>query len=139
MAAANLFRKRMASIGAVLAGFLATVVLSVGADAVLHAAGVFPPYDVRMSDGLFALATAYRTVFTVLGGYLTAWLAPERPMRHVLALGAIGIVAGAAGVAVSVRMGPELGPLWYPIALLVEALPCVWLGGWLRERARAAG
>ena len=75
------------SVGAVAAGFLCTALLSVGTDAFLHARGIFPPTGQAMSDGLFVLAAAYRLVFTVLGGYMTAGLAPRRPMTHVVILG----------------------------------------------------
>ncbi len=126
-------RLLLPSIGAVLAGFAATFVLSIGTDAALHLAGVFPALGQPMSDALFALATAYRTVYTVAGGWVTARLAPSRPMRHVLALGAIGLVAATAGAAVTWNR-PELGPHWYPVALVVLALPSVWAGGWLQER-----
>ena len=44
--------------------------------------------------------------------------------------GAIGIVAGAAG---AVAMW-QLGDQWYPIALVLLALPSTWLGGWLFGR-----
>jgi len=37
-----------------------------------------------MSDALFALALAYRLAITVLGGWLTARLAPDRPAGHAL-------------------------------------------------------
>jgi len=39
------------SIGAVLAGMFATIVLSLGTDVVLHAAGTFPPWGQPMADG----------------------------------------------------------------------------------------
>ena len=69
--------------------------------------------------------------FTVLGGFITARLAPRKPMTHVLVLGALGIVAASAGVLATWNRGPEFGPKWYPIALVVTALPCVWAGGLL--------
>ena len=56
------------SILAVLAGFLVTAVLSLGTDVVMHATGAFPGWGQAMSDGLFVWASAYRVVFTVLGG-----------------------------------------------------------------------
>jgi hypothetical protein len=40
-----------------------------------------------MGDALFLLATAYRIVYGVAGSYVTARLAPDRPMQHALALG----------------------------------------------------
>jgi hypothetical protein len=88
-----------------------------------------------MSDALFVLATMYRVVYTVGGGYLTARLAPERPMRHVIVLGCVGLVAATIGLVATWNSGPELGPKWYPILLVVTALPCVWLGGRVFNRA----
>jgi peptidoglycan/LPS O-acetylase OafA/YrhL len=93
-----------------------------------------------MSDALFVLATSYRSVYGALGSAVAARLAPDRPMQHALALGVVGLVACLAG-AVASRNAPELGPRWYPIALVVLALPCAWAGGKLHElraRRRAA-
>ena len=120
-----------------LAGFFATFILSIGTDLLLHAAGVFPPWGQPMSNALFALATAYRTVYTVAGGYVTARLAPNKPMGHVWTLGVIGLLAAIAGTAATWDKGPEFGPKWYPLALVVLAIPCVWLGGKLARRAMA--
>ena len=30
-----------------------------------------------------------------------------------------------------------MGPLWYPLVLLVTAIPCTWLGGKLANRPHA--
>lgn len=125
------------SAGAVAAGFLTTAVLSVAVDAVMHATGVFPPWGHAMSDGLFAWSTLYRAAFTVLGGFVTARLAPRRPMTHVLVLGGIGIVAATAGLVATWNAGPAFGPRWYPILLVVTALPCVWTGGVIAVRSAA--
>jgi hypothetical protein len=122
------------SIGAVLAGFLSVVALSLVTDQVLHVLQVYPPWGQPMYDtGLNLLALSYRMVYTVAGGYLTATLAPRRPMRHVVVLGVLGLIAGTAGVVVAMRIG-DLGPIWYPIALDVTGFPCVWLGGLTRTR-----
>src|SRR5215469_8561741 len=71
-------------LGAILAGFFIVALLSVVTDALLEHAGVFPSTDhpERYTAGLYLLATGYRTLFTVLGGYVTAWLAPDRPLAH---------------------------------------------------------
>ena len=116
------------STGAVVAGFVAIVVLSLGTDQVLHMLQVYPPWGQPMSGGLFGLATAYRIVFTIAGGYVTARLAPHAPVRHALILGFIGLLPGIGGVLVAIAK-PELGPLWYPIVIAVTGLPCCWLGG----------
>jgi hypothetical protein len=127
---------RSRSVGAVAAGFVATALLSVGTDAGMHASGVFPPWGQPMSSRLFVLATIYRVVFTVLGGYVTATLAPRQPMFHVLILGAIGMLAATVGALATWNAGPAFGPKWYPLLLVATALPCVWAGGILRVRLR---
>ena len=113
------------SIGAVLAGLLAIFILSIGTDVALHATGVFPPLGQRMSNALFLLATAYRIVYGVAGCYVTARLAPDRPMQHALALGAVGVVFSTAG---AVAMW-DAGPGWYSLAVIAIAMPCAWAGG----------
>jgi len=122
------------SIAAVLAGFLAVAGLSLATDEVLHLLRVYPPWGVAMTNTwLFVLALSYRIVYTVLGGWITARLAPRAPMRHVTVLAIIGLIAGAAGVAVTIGRS-DLGPLWYPVAIFITAYPCTWLGGALRVR-----
>lgn len=126
-------RRIGATFGAVIAGFATTFVLSVAIDALLRATGVYPPQGARMSDPLFVLATTYRILSTIAGGWVTARLAPARPMRLAMILGAIGSLAALGGVAMSLAH-PELGPLWYAVGLFVTALPSVWAGAWLRVR-----
>ena len=99
------------SIVAVLAGAFAGVAVTLATDALLQATGVFPPSSRStsgppMGDALLLLATAYRTIYGIAGSYLTAWLAPDRPMLHVLILGASTI----------------LGTVWW-------ALGASWLAG----------
>ncbi|MFO0725314.1 MAG: hypothetical protein U1E65_16140 [Myxococcota bacterium] len=117
---------------ALIAGFLVVAVLSTLGDVILHATGVFPPWGQPMSNGLFVLATSYRLVFTVLGGYVTARIASAAPERFAVILGIIGTVFALLGVLAWASGGPEMGPLWYPVALVVTALPCCWAGGRLR-------
>jgi surface polysaccharide O-acyltransferase-like enzyme len=109
-------------------------VLSLGTDALLHATEVFPPWGKAMPDSFFALATAYRIVYSILGCYITARLAPDRPMQHALALGVVGIALTTVGMVMTWNRGPEFGPHWYPIALIIVSLPCAWLGGTLAGR-----
>lgn len=119
------------SIGSVIAGFLVVVILSIITDMILEGAGIFPP----ATEGLFVtwmltLALFYRTVYTVAGGYVTAKLAPQNPMKHVTVLGVIGTLAGIGGVVA----GWNLSQHWYPIALAVLAFPSVWVGGKLSAK-----
>ena len=126
-------RRPWRSAGALFAGLLAVVILSTAADAVMHATGVFPPMGEPMSDALFLLATAYRVVFGILGSYIAARLAPDRPMGHALVLGAVGLVVSTLGAVATWNSGPAFGPRWYPLALVVTALPNAWLGGALHR------
>jgi uncharacterized membrane protein len=115
------------TIGAILAGLAAVVILSIGTDMVMFKAGVFPPLGQPLSDKLCVLATIYRSVYSVVGSYIAARLAPDRPMGHALALGLLGVVVSTLGAVVTWNKG--LGPHWYPVALIVLSLPCAWLGG----------
>jgi peptidoglycan/LPS O-acetylase OafA/YrhL len=126
-------RRMLRSIGAVVAGLIAVIILSIGTDMVMHATKVFPPWGERMTDSLFVLATAYRCIYAVAGSYIAARLARDRPMKHALVLGVIGLAVSVVGLVATWNAGPELGPRWYPLALVVTALPCAWLGGKLRD------
>jgi len=132
-------RRRGRGTIAVLAGLAANVVLGLGIDQILHATGVYPPWGQPMSDSLFGLATAYRVLIGVLGGYLTARLAPDRPMHHAIALGVVGVIVSIIGLVATWNAGPAMGPRWYPIFLVLAALPCSWLGAtlWMRGRRTA--
>ena len=119
------------SIWAVFAGVLSIVVVTTIVDIALHAAGVYPPMDQPLDDSLALLATSYRVVISVAGAWLTARLAPDKPMRHALILGCVGILLGLVGLVATWNKG--LGPTWYPIALVVLALPQCWVGGRIYE------
>jgi hypothetical protein len=127
------FRAAARSVGAVLAGLFTIFAVTTATDVVLHATGVFPGWNERMSDGLFALATAYRIVYGIAGSYVTARLAPSRPLRHALVLGAIGVVISTAG---AIAMW-DCGPAWYSLAVIAMSLPCAWAGAKLHRAGRA--
>ena len=129
-------RRLLRSLAAVLLGFVAVVVLSLGTDQVLHVLEVYPPWGQPMHDpALNLLALAYRSVYAVVGCYIAARFAPHAPMRHALALGVLGLVLSLAGAIAAIPA--DLGPDWYPVALVLTALPCAWLGGVLHRRGQA--
>ena len=120
------------SIGAVLAGFISVFVLSIGTDVILENLGVFPPQNEPASyvGWMLMLALIYRSIYAVVGGYVTASLAPDRPMRHAMILGIIGLVFAILGSIAN----SDKSTAWYPISLIVLTLPTVWLGGKLKTR-----
>jgi len=123
------------SIGAVIAGLVAIFVLSYGTDAVLEAAGILQagaPLPMYGSELLITAILFYRLAYSMAGCYITARLAPNYPMRHAFALGALGLVIGIGGAIVAAQQ--NLGPAWYTWGLVAFTLPCAWLGGKLQTR-----
>ena len=115
------------SIGSVVAGVLFIIMVTTLVDIVLHATKVFPPIDRPIDDRLALLATSYRIVISIGGAWLTAKLAPARPMKHALILGVVGVALGIVGIVATWNL--RLGPRWYPVALAVLAIPQCWIGG----------
>ena len=50
-----------------------------------------------------------------------------------LVLGVIGVVLSLIGTIATWNRGPEFGPKWYPLALIVTAIPTAWIGGKLKS------
>jgi hypothetical protein len=124
------------SILAIVAGFVTIGVLSVGTNAALHAAGFLPDADQPIFDtGLLLLTVAYVAVYAIAGCYLTAVLAPNRPMLHALILGALGLVLNVATAAGMRGQFPD----WYLAAGVLLTMPYAWIGGKLREMQLARG
>ena len=121
------------SIGAVLAGLIFIFVTHSGVDFILESLGIFTPPTERFdTPWMVVTATIYRTILSIAGCFLTGFLAPSRPMLHAMVLGFIGLALSTAAAIVSIPM--DLGPAWYPIALVALTLPCAWIGGKLAER-----
>jgi hypothetical protein len=128
---------KLRSGAAVVAGVVVIFILSLGTDVLMHATGIFPPWFQPMNTPLWIVALAYRIVYGVIGGYVTASFARLRPMAHAVALGIVGVVLSTMGVVGTWNKGPEFGPKWYPISLVLISLPCAWLGGkiWTMQRS----
>lgn len=121
------------SIGAIIAGFVATFVLSYATDLVLEGMGMLAsgPLPMYGSELLIATILVYRNIYNVVGTYIAARLAPNHPMRHALALGVLGFVLSIIATIATWNM--SLGPAWYSVGIVVFALPCAWFGGKLFE------
>jgi hypothetical protein len=126
-------KNTLKSIGAILAGIITIVVLSNGTDIVLEALGVYPPVEEQLEHGfdtwwMAMLALIYRDIYTVAGGYITAALAPNRPGRHAMILGIVGVTLSILGAIAT--WGITLAG--FSILLVVLALPGAWFGGKVR-------
>jgi hypothetical protein len=115
------------SILAVLAGFLTVAILSITMDAILEATGILPPnaHPELLVTWMLGLAFIYRSVFTVVGGYITARLAPENKLAHVKVLMILGGIGGILGVI----YGWNLSEHWYPMLLALTGPLFIWCGG----------
>ena len=119
------------SIAAIVLGFIFIGALAFGADAVLRAVmpSAFSPTGRVESVPVLLLMQAYVIIFAVTGCYLAARLAPNRPLRHALILGLLGLAFNVAG---TIAMW-NTAPAWYHVLALALVMPAAWLGGRLRE------
>src|SRR6266550_4488035 len=92
-------------IGAILAGMIFIVVSHTATDLVLEKLGIFPPPEQGFHvTWMVLIATVYRSIYTVAGGYITAALAPDPPMRYVMILGLIGLVISTLAAIATIPM-----------------------------------
>jgi hypothetical protein len=121
------------SVGAVLTDIIVGVLLTIITDVMLHAIGVYPPSAQPMVNAIVAACNRLSRCLRCVRGYITARLAPDRPMRHALAGGVVGFVVCTGGAVVTWNRRPAFGPHWYPLAVVATAVPCASLGGQLRN------
>jgi hypothetical protein len=60
-------------------------------------------------------------------------------MMHAMIGGVLGFFLSIVGAVTTWSRSAEFGPHWYPVTLVVLALPCAWLGGMLYERRARRG
>jgi hypothetical protein len=115
----------------ILAGMLATVLLTTATDYIFHSTGIFPPVGEPMLDKAPAgIAFAYRAIFAIFGAYLTAVVAREQAKKAVLIVGVIGSVMWLIGAIIMWKYSPA----WYNIGGVITGVPFAWLGGKLYEQ-----
>lgn len=120
--------KTLKSVGAILAGFVFVVIISIATDLTLAKTGVMKQPFENNATWFVLFVIGYRTLYGIIGTYITATLAPDKPMRHAIIGGFIGLALSIIG-AIAMR---EKGPAWYAIALIVLTLPTAWAGGKLK-------
>ncbi len=121
----------MKNILAIALGFLTVVILSILTDFTLESISLFPPASNTglYNNKLLAIALTYRSIYTILGGYVTARLSADNTRKNIIILGTIGTIFGTLGVIA----GWNLSHHWYPIALAVLGFPCIWLKNNIEE------
>ena len=118
------------SILAIIAGSVAWMVTALGMDAVLMALApqFFDGNGKVESLPLLLFMMAYSLSFSVLGGYVTAFVAKRKELQHALAL---GMLQFAMGLAATVKFF-DTAPLWYHVLFLTLLIPAILIGGRLR-------
>lgn len=124
------------SILAVVVGFVVIGVLAAGTTALLGGAvpGLFDANGRATSLRWELVTHAYVFAYATLGCWLAARLAPDRPMRHALILGVLGLVFNVVGSG----MRWSTAPAWSHLLGIALVMPAAWLGGYLAERRSAA-
>lgn len=118
---------------AVVVGLTAGTLLSVATDMLLVMLELFDPSDLNnVSHFVLIIILSYRFIFNTIGCFLTAKLAPTKPMQHALISGAIGFLISIAGAILMWNQAPH----YYNIILVLTALPAAWIGGrWYLNRS----
>lgn len=120
------------STGVLLVAFVLNALLSVITDFLLESIGVLPdPEEGLFKTGAIVLALSYRGIYTVLSGFVVAWLAPTRAMLLATILGVVGV--SITLVAVNNPEFAEKAPAWFGYTLAALTLPCLWLGVMIRK------
>jgi hypothetical protein len=125
------------SIVTIAVGFLFIAVLTLGTDALVRVA--FPDaFDEsgrteKLSILIFSVVDV--GIYTIVGCYLTARLAPSRPMWHALVVGLLGLIFVVAD---TIAFWPE-APTWFNVLSLAPLMLYAWIGGKLAARARTTG
>ena len=122
------------SIVAIVVGFVVIALLSVGTDHALRA--LLPGYFVGgRTDSVMVLVLVllYVGFYATFGCWLAARLAPNRPMRHAIVLGLLGLAFNVMGTIAAW----DTAPRWYHLTALVLVMLWAWLGGHIRERQLA--
>lgn len=126
------------SILAIVAGFVLTGALNMGTNTLLSRVApdlVPPPGTPNTNTAALLLVCAYVALFGILGCYVTARLAPSRPLLHALVMGGIAL---AMSIPVTISVWNDT-PAWFNVYNLLAVMPYAYLGGRIRERELSRG
>jgi hypothetical protein len=126
-------------IGSVLLGLVVILLLVGMTDAILEK--LFPTQFVNADGGyaipglpLVAFIIGSVFVYAGVGGYLTAKIAPQSPLAHALALGALLLLISLAFAIAN----PHQQPLWYLLTSTLFLILGCMVGGGLKARSARA-
>lgn len=124
------------SIGAVLGGYLAYLILSIigGVILALSFPGVVSSGILEPTPGYLVGSLIFSFIFAVVSGYITASIAQSAIITHALGLGVLMVVLGL----ISLIIGSNPQPIWSQIVSLIIPIPSVYLGGMMRSRRKIA-
>jgi hypothetical protein len=132
------------SAGAVISGIVCLLVVvtagTIAATALFIPGGLRAAMDPaappQLTTSYLSANIAVSLLAAILGGWVTARLAPAAPQSHVLVLAVL-----ALGAAIPSATSPALGqPRWYGLVIGIVGVGGILLGGWLRtaRTSRAA-
>ena len=108
-----------------MAGFILSVVLSIGTDVLLSISGIMNMESFKDNSAIIVLLViVYRFIYNVVGCYVTSILAPNKPMKHALIIGVIGTALALLG---SIVMW-EKAVAWYNGSVILISFPSAWMG-----------
>lgn len=119
------YMKVLKSIGAVLAWFILIFALTPVTDILVQKAGfmTLEPVDANPRR-VFVVVILYRCIYYAAWGYLTARLAPSKPMGHALIVWVIVFIL--TGIWTIMYWG--VWPARYPVLVTLTSIPAVYLG-----------
>jgi len=126
----------MKNILAVVVGAAVTLGIWLGLDAAIFRSGMFPDSVEGMTTGHWLVPLAARVAGAVAGGWVGMQIARAR-MTVTVGVGALAAGHAAVAVFAASSKSPDLGPVWYPVAVLLLSFPATWLGTRLNTGADA--
>ncbi len=121
------------SIGAVITGYAVMAILVMLGFGLIKqfVPDAFPTPEAFPSTGMSLTIIGFGLIAALAGGYVAAWIAGKKKLRHGVFLGAVVLVMGIISVIVS----PVTQPLWYNISIILSGVIGVILGAILRKEA----
>ena len=122
------------SIGAVVIGFLLTVVLAFGTEFALITLFHREPFNDFDREPIMLVILLFTTTGSVaMGGYAAGQVAVGRPQAHALVMGVL-LLLGDLLLALTYWRNEAA---WYYVGTLALILPAATIGGWVSDRQQA--